>query len=66
MIGFFLFVTMSRLALWATQPPVLWVLGALILGVKLTAHLYLVPRLRMPGTVPPQPQYVFMIWHLIK
>jgi hypothetical protein len=35
-------------------------------GVKLTIHLQLVPRLRMHGTMPSLPQYVFMAWRLIK
>jgi hypothetical protein len=35
-------------------------------GVKLTAHLHLVPRLRMYGAIPLLPQYVFMVWYLVK
>jgi hypothetical protein len=35
-------------------------------GVKLTTHLYLVPRSRMRGATPPLPQYVFMAWCLVK
>jgi hypothetical protein len=33
-MGIFLFTTVSRTALWPTQPPIQWVLGALSLGVK--------------------------------
>jgi hypothetical protein len=33
-LGIFFFDTMSRPALWHTQPPIQWVLGALSLGVK--------------------------------
>ena len=31
-------------------------------GVKLTTHLYLVPRLRMRGAIPLLPQYAFIAW----
>jgi len=34
-------------------------------GMKLTIHL-LVPRLRVHGTIPPLPWYVFMVWYLVK
>jgi hypothetical protein len=34
--------------------------------VELTIHLHLVPRLRMPGAIPPLPQYIFMAWCLVK
>jgi len=33
---------------------------------KLATHLHLLPRLRMRGAIPPLPQYVFMVWCLIK
>jgi hypothetical protein len=33
-LGIYLFTTVSRLALGSTQPPVLWVPGALSLGEK--------------------------------
>jgi hypothetical protein len=60
--GNFLFTTASRTALGSSQPPIQWVLGALSLSVKLTTHLYLVPRLRMSGAIPPLPQCAFMAW----
>jgi hypothetical protein len=31
---------------------------------KILKSLYLVPRLRMPGIIPPSP-YVLMVWYLI-
>jgi hypothetical protein len=34
--------------------------------VKLTTQLYLVPRIKMGGTIPLLPQYVFMAWCLVK
>jgi hypothetical protein len=34
--------------------------------VKLTIHLYLVPRSRKRRAIPPIPQYVFMAWCLVK
>jgi len=34
--------------------------------VKLTTHLHVVMRLRMCGAISPLPQYVFMVWCLIK
>jgi len=33
--------------------------------VKLATH-HLLPRLRMHGTIPPLPQYIFMAWYLMK
>jgi hypothetical protein len=38
MMGFFLFATVSRPALGATQSPTQWVVGALTLGVKWPWH----------------------------
>jgi hypothetical protein len=35
---FFLFTTVSRLALVPTQPPIQWALGALSLGINLPEH----------------------------
>jgi hypothetical protein len=35
-------------------------------GVKLTAHLLLVPRIRMCGAITPHPQCIFMEWYLLK
>jgi len=29
-------------------------------------HLDLVPKSRMYGAIPPLPQYVFMVWYLVK
>jgi hypothetical protein len=48
----FLYSTISRLSLELTQPPSQWVPGILsqaikLLGMKLTAHLYLVSRSRV-------------------
>jgi hypothetical protein len=34
--------------------------------VKLTTHLHLVPKSRMRGAIHPLPQYVFMVWCLVK
>jgi hypothetical protein len=61
----------SRPALGPIQPPIQWVLGALSAvlsgwGIKLTIQLYLVPRLRVCGAIPPLFLYVFMAWFLIK
>jgi len=50
MMEFFLFTTMSKLALGTIHPPIQCIPGALTLGVKqlkLTTHLHLVPKLRM-------------------
>jgi hypothetical protein len=70
MIGFFLFATVSRPALWPTKPHIQWVPAFSSpefsdRGVKLTTHLHLMPRLRMRGTIPPLPQYVFRAWNSI-
>jgi len=47
----------------STQPPRMQrVPAALTPGHEAGTHLYLVPRLRMRGTVTPLPQYVFMAW----
>jgi hypothetical protein len=50
-----------------TQSPIQWVPGALSLrikrpGIKLTTHLHLVLRSRIRGTIPPFPQYTFIVW----
>jgi hypothetical protein len=34
--------------------------------MKLTTHLYLVPRSRMLGDIPPLFQYTFMAWCSVK
>jgi hypothetical protein len=36
--------------------------GGSFLGVKLTSHIHVVPRLSIRGAIPPLPQYVFMAW----
>jgi hypothetical protein len=69
-LGIFLF-TASRTALGPTQPPIQWVAGALSLGVKRPGREanhspHLVPRSRKRGTIPPLPQYAFMVWCLVK
>jgi len=50
-----------------SQPPVQWVRSFFIRGkgdwdVKLTTHLHLVPRLRMPGDLHPLPHT--SLWHV--
>jgi hypothetical protein len=37
-LAIFLFITMSRMALGSTQPPIQWVPGALSLWVKQLGH----------------------------
>jgi hypothetical protein len=54
------FCTASWLALGPTQPPILWISGALspgikLLGVKVTTHFHLVLRLRIFAAIPPLP-----------
>jgi hypothetical protein len=52
----FLFITVSRLVLEPTQPPIQWVPGNPSLGVKRLsreAKHHLVPRSRMCGAIPP-------------
>jgi hypothetical protein len=66
-LGIFFPTTASRTALEPTQLLIQWVPGALSLGVKrpgvkLTAHLHLVPKSIMRGAIPPLPQYAFMAW----
>jgi hypothetical protein len=54
----------SSLCLWLhfyrTQSPIRRVPGALSLGVKVTNHLHLVPRLRTRGAIPPLSKNAFM------
>jgi len=56
----------SRTAMGSTQLAVQSVpafcTGVKTDGVKLTAHLHLVPRLRMSGAVPLLPLHAFMVW----
>jgi hypothetical protein len=47
-------------------PPVSQYVFIAWLGVKLTTHLQLVPRLRMHRAIPPLLQYAFMAWYLVK
>jgi hypothetical protein len=68
---FFIFTTTSRPALGSTQHPVQGLLGPLIPGVKQPGyeadHLpTAVARVKNPGAVPPLPQYVIMLWCLVK
>jgi hypothetical protein len=75
-LGIFLFTTVSTLALGPTQPPILsypilWVQGALSLrlkwpGVKLTTHLYLVPRSNNAWSCTSTPLYAFKAWCSVK
>jgi hypothetical protein len=53
-----------------TQPLIQWIPGAFSLGVKqlgmkLTTYLHLVLK-SVCGAIPPLPQYVFMVWCLVK
>jgi hypothetical protein len=43
-----------------------WYLGLKWPGMKLTTHVHPLPWLRMCGTIPPLPQYIFMAWCLVK
>ena len=55
---FFLFFKFPKPALGPTQVCIQWVSGLFPrskVGVMLTSHLYLVPRLRMSGAVPLRP-----------
>jgi hypothetical protein len=53
-------------ALGPNQPPIQWVPGVLSLRVKLTTHLHLVPRSNNAWSYTSTPQYVFMVWCLVK
>jgi hypothetical protein len=50
-----------------TQPPTQWITDAISLGVKgrgvkPTTHLYVVPKSRMRGAIPPLSQYALTVW----
>jgi len=68
---FFLFTTASRPALGPTQSYTQWVHAALSprdikwLGHE-ADHIHIGLRLRNHGTIPPFPQYIFIVWCLIK
>jgi hypothetical protein len=70
-LGFVLLTTTSKPALGPTQSPTEWVWRALFPGVKRLKRKSdqlppSVPRLRMHGTAPPLPNYVFIMCCLIK
>jgi len=59
----FLFSKTSRLALGSTQLPIQGSFHAVSgQGVKLTAHLHLVLKLRMSAAIPLLSLYAFMPW----
>jgi hypothetical protein len=67
----FLFATVSRMGMGPTQPPIQWVPGLLSLGVKQLKHEadhspHLVLRSGMHGPIFPFPQYIFMVWCLVR
>ena len=45
---FFFFLELCRPPLWPIQPPAQWISRAPFLGIKLTTHLHLTPKLTMP------------------
>jgi hypothetical protein len=55
--------------LWgSTQPPIQWILGSLILEVKIPVRegdILLLPKLGMCGAIPPLPRNVIMAWWLL-
>jgi hypothetical protein len=68
----FLFVTMSRWVLTATQPSVQWLPWDLSLEIMWLEHetdysfpSTLVPKLRMNGALPPRSLYPFTVWCLV-
>jgi len=62
----FLVSKMNKEVPGPTQPPVRWVLvfspTAMCQGVKLNAHLHVVPRLRTSGAISPLPLHASMEW----
>jgi hypothetical protein len=69
--GFFLLSTTPKRALGPTQPPIRWVTGAPLAGVKWQEHeadnpLPLMSRLIMRVATPPLLQYIFMVSYLVK
>jgi hypothetical protein len=70
-LGIFLFATASRTALGPTQPPIRWVLGILSPGIKRPGREadHLSPtsaEVKNTWSYTSTPQYVFMIWLLVK
>jgi hypothetical protein len=70
-LGIFLFTTVSRTALWPTQPLIQWVPGALSLGVKRPGgeadHSHpSSTEVKNEWSYTFTPQYVFMAWCLVK
>jgi hypothetical protein len=65
--GLFLFATASRSNLGPTEPPIQWVSEAISTGINWPErgadHS---PPLRICGTMPLVPQYVFMVLYLIR
>jgi hypothetical protein len=71
MLGIIILTAASRPALGPTQPPIHWVSEALSLGVKWPGSeadhsLPSSAEVKIPGAIPPFPQYVFMAWCLVK
>ena len=58
------FTHLSRLVLWSTQPPVLWVLGLFLVvkqqGMALTTHFYLALRLKKEKSHTSTPLWAFI------
>jgi hypothetical protein len=70
-LGIFLFITVSIMALGPTQFPFQWVTGTLSLGVKWLGREadYSPPssaEVKNAWSCTSTPQYVFMVWCLVK